>query len=87
MTPAAKTTPALAALRSELSALDADLIRLLARRVDIAALNEGEVTDCRSLVGGNGGQSRGQQQKCCGCQERDAMALRAGCRLSLRSVH
>ena len=36
MTPAAKTTPALAALRSELSALDADLIRLLARRVDIA---------------------------------------------------
>ncbi len=38
MTPAGKTTPALATLRSELSALDADLIALLKRRIELARL-------------------------------------------------
>lgn len=36
MTPSVKQSPALAALREELGALDAELVELLARRVDIA---------------------------------------------------
>jgi chorismate mutase len=36
MTPASKTSPALPALREELGALDAELIHLLRRRVQIA---------------------------------------------------
>jgi chorismate mutase len=36
MTPVAKTSAALAALREELSALDAELVELLARRVALA---------------------------------------------------
>ena len=36
MTPAIKQSPVLAALRDELGALDAELVELLARRVDVA---------------------------------------------------
>ena len=36
MTPAAKTSPSLATLREELGALDAELIQLLRRRVQLA---------------------------------------------------
>lgn len=36
MTPAVKQSPALAALRDELGALDAEFVELLARRVDVA---------------------------------------------------
>lgn len=36
MTPAAKTTPSLTALREELNALDTELVDLLARRVALA---------------------------------------------------
>lgn len=36
MTPAVKQSPALAALRDEMGALDAEFVELLARRVDVA---------------------------------------------------